>query len=84
MFRRGLADVFVTAHAAERYAQRVEPVSRDEAIVAIAADIAARTRVKRDGDTIVVTGARPRRVRYRVAPPLPGMTLPAVITVLSR
>lgn len=81
-----LGEVFVTPHAAQRYAERVEPCSHADAVAKIVADIRARTAVKpsTSGRGLIVTGARPRRVRYQVTPPLPGHRLPAVVTVIAR
>ncbi len=77
--------MFVTPHAAQRYAERVEACDHDEAVRRIVADIEKATRVvKGPGDLVTITGARPRRIRYRVAPPLPGRELPAVVTVVAR
>lgn len=78
-------EVFVTPHAAKRYAERVEPCSHEDAISRIVEDISNRTSVRKGRDgCVIVTGPRPRRVRYHVSPPLPGHTLPAVVTVVTR
>lgn len=80
-----IGSVWVTPHAAQRYAERVEPCDHDEAVRRIVADVQACTSVRQGpGDLVTVTGARPRRIRYRIAAPLPGRELPAVVTVVTR
>lgn len=77
--------VFVTPHAVKRYTERVEECEYSHAMREILADIEMSTSVSRRSDgVVVVTGRRPRRVRYVIAPPLPGHTLPAVVTVVVR
>ena len=77
--------LFVSPHARDRYRERVDAsLSGEQAIDAILSDIAAGTGAHRRGRMLEITGARPRRIRYRVGPPKVVGGAPVVVTVLAR
>jgi hypothetical protein len=77
--------LFVSPHAVERYQERVDSsLDHEQAIDAILADIEHASSTRQRGEMLEVTGARPRRVRYRIGPPEHRGGAPVVVTVVAR
>ena len=73
---------FITPHAVRRYIERIDPSATFESALEVLISESERAhRVKAVGpDVALYRGAKPRRLRFRVAESGPG--LPQLVTVL--
>lgn len=75
---------FITPHAIYQFIERIAPLPHNQALAAIlhSLETAGAQRVTRNGKAVYIRTKTPYRFRAIIRPPLPGLKLPAVVTIL--